>query len=206
MLTDDQLATRIGPRLRDELAGLPVPDMLTALRRRRARRARVTAAVTVAVAAPVAAVAALSATLPGGTSAAAHPAGRHVTALGGTVITLDGYSFGIPAQFRVVRLGAGFEASGPGITHMTIFVESFARSLPLVRGVPVSVGSRPGWWSGQRGAGELLIPLPSRHGADYLVTKALGPSVSENVVVSFASHIDFGSMRVVDVACPPDCG
>jgi hypothetical protein len=46
MLTDDQLAARIGPRLRAELAGLPTPDMLAALRRRRARRARVTTAVT----------------------------------------------------------------------------------------------------------------------------------------------------------------
>jgi hypothetical protein len=46
MLTDDQLAARIGPRLRAELAGLPTPDMLAALRRRRAHRARVTAALT----------------------------------------------------------------------------------------------------------------------------------------------------------------
>ncbi|MCW2936655.1 MAG: hypothetical protein JWM19_7617 [Actinomycetia bacterium] len=59
MLTDDQLAARIGPRLRAELAGLPTPDMLAALRRRRAHRARVTAALTtlpVAAAAIAAAV------------------------------------------------------------------------------------------------------------------------------------------------------
>lgn len=58
MLTDDQLAARIGPRLRAELATLPAPDMLAALRRRRARRARITAALT---ALPVAAAASAAA-------------------------------------------------------------------------------------------------------------------------------------------------
>jgi hypothetical protein len=71
MLTDDQLAARIGPRLRAELAGLPTPDMLAALRRRRARRARVTAALTTL---PVAAAAIAAAiVLPG----AAAPTVQH---------------------------------------------------------------------------------------------------------------------------------
>jgi len=63
MLTDDELAARIGPRLRAELADLPAPDMLPVLRRR-ARRTRVTAALT---ALPVAAAAIAAAVfLPGG--------------------------------------------------------------------------------------------------------------------------------------------
>ena len=66
MLTDDQLAARIGPRLRAELADLPVPDLPTALRHRQARQAR-RARITVALTAlPVAAAAfAAAAFLPG---------------------------------------------------------------------------------------------------------------------------------------------
>jgi hypothetical protein len=72
MLTDDQLAARIGPRLRAELADLPAPDMLAALRRRRARRARVTAALTTL---PVAAAAiAAAVVLPGPAAPAAQQA------------------------------------------------------------------------------------------------------------------------------------
>jgi hypothetical protein len=71
MLTDDQLAARIGPRLRAELAALPVPDMPAALRRRRARRARAAAAL---AALPLAGAAAAAAVfLPG----RAAPAGLH---------------------------------------------------------------------------------------------------------------------------------
>lgn len=70
MLTDDQLAARIGPRLRAELAGLPVPDMPAALRRRRARRARVAAAL---AALPVAGAAAATAVLLPGPAAPAAP-------------------------------------------------------------------------------------------------------------------------------------
>ena len=211
MLTDDQLAARIGPRLRAELTGLPAPDMLAALRRRqeqRARRARATAALT---ALPVAAMAAVAVAVAHDDSPAAHlavrPAG-HAASPAATVITLDGYMFGIPPGFRMQKLGAGYEASGPGIAHMTIFAESFPHPLPAADGryVPVSVGARPGLWSGQPAAGELLVPLPSRSDMTYLVIKALGPSVTENAVVSFASQINFGNMRVINVACPPNCG
>jgi hypothetical protein len=65
MLTDDQLAARIGPRLRAELDGLPAPDMLAALRR---RRARVTAALTTL---PVAAAAVAAAVVLSGPAAPA---------------------------------------------------------------------------------------------------------------------------------------
>lgn len=70
MLTDDQLAARIGPRLRAELAGLPVPDMLAALHRRRARRARAAAAL---AALPVAGAAVAAAVLFPGPAAPAAP-------------------------------------------------------------------------------------------------------------------------------------
>jgi hypothetical protein len=70
MLTDDQLAARIGPRLRAELAGLPVPDVLPALRRRRARRARAAAAL---AALPVAGAAVAAAVLFPGPAAPAAP-------------------------------------------------------------------------------------------------------------------------------------
>jgi hypothetical protein len=101
MLTDDQLAARIGPRLRAELAALPAPDVLAALRRRRARRARAAAVLT---ALPVAAAAAAAAVLLPGSAAPAAPRAQdaayvvsHVTrALGavpaGTVFSIQSTS------------------------------------------------------------------------------------------------------------------
>jgi hypothetical protein len=112
MLTDDQLAARIGPRLRAELTGLPAPDLLAALRRRRARRARAAAAL---AALPLAAAAAAAAVLlPGSAAPRAQDAAylvSHVTrALGavpaGTVLSTQSTS---DASSTVIDLWA----SGP---------------------------------------------------------------------------------------------
>jgi hypothetical protein len=71
MLTDDQLADRIGPRLRRELADIaPPPDLPARLRRRQARHTRRS----FAGAAAAAAVVAGAATLTVGTSGPASPA------------------------------------------------------------------------------------------------------------------------------------
>jgi hypothetical protein len=48
--------------------------------------------------------------------------------------------------------------------------------------------------------------VPASHGSTYLVTKALGRSVTQNMVVSFASQVDFGRMPAVRAGCPPTCG
>ena len=206
MFTDDKLAERIGPRLRAELADLPVPDLLSALHRRQARRVRIAAGLT---ALPVAAALAVSLTLATSSSRTAGPAPRasgHAAApQTDTVIKLDGFTLGIPPGVQVRKLGAGFEANGPDGTRLTIFLESRPRPLPF-HGTPVAVGSRRGWWIGQRGAGELIIPLPARNRADYLVAKGVGPSVTRDLMVSFASRIDFGRKQVIRVACPPNCG
>jgi hypothetical protein len=66
MLTDDQLAGRIGARLRDELAGIEAPDDLPArLRRRHARHTRWPVAAGAAVTAAVAGAATLAVTASG---------------------------------------------------------------------------------------------------------------------------------------------
>jgi hypothetical protein len=208
MLTDDQLAQRIGPTLRAELADLPVPDLLPALRRRRARRRRLAASLTVL---PVAAGAlAVSVVLTTGSAQTVRlppqPSAHSANAHAGTVITLDGYTLGLPAGFHVSKLGAGFQATGPGAARFTIFLEHRPRPLSSIPGTTVTVGSRYGRWTGGRDGGELLISLPAKHGADYLVTKATGSSVTEGLVVSFVSRINFGHMRAINVACPPNCG
>src|SRR5690349_14202860 len=84
MLTDDQLADRIGPRLRRELADIAAPDDLMAgLRRRQARQTRRSLAAGAAAAAVVAGVTTLAVNVPGPTS----PAPVKTTLTSWTVIT-----------------------------------------------------------------------------------------------------------------------
>ncbi len=104
MLTDDQLATRIGPRLRAELAGLPVPDMLAALRRRRARRVR--AAAVLAALPVVGAAAAAAVFLPG----PAAPAQLHAQDTAYLVSRVTRALGAVPAD-AVVSVQATSEAS-----------------------------------------------------------------------------------------------
>jgi hypothetical protein len=221
MLTDDQLAQRIGPRLRAELADLPVHDLLPGLHARRARRTRRMRAAIVPAAAGALAVSLVFATggtdapaahtttaAPNGTALPGQP-GHSGTVSGGTTITLAGYTLRLPPGYRVSKLGAGYQVTGPGVNGWVLFLVSGRKPPRPASATPVKVSSLNGWWVSMgagRGGGELIVVVPASKGTRYLVTKADGPSVTEKMMISFMSQIDIGRMKPVNVACTSNCG
>jgi hypothetical protein len=173
MLTDDQLAARIGPRLHAELADLPVPDLATALRHRQARQARRTRVTVALTTLPVAAAAFAAAVfLPGSaaqkgtlnttqnTAYVLTRVTRALTAVPAGTIMFSRQTWGINASV-VYRWDNGTRDRTEVFTHVGRLETDGGNVLKgrTLTGIVIDYGSRT-WerWSFTKDAADNLIP------------------------------------------------
>ncbi len=222
MLTEEEIGTAIGARLRAEVADIEAAhDLLGTVRRRRARRSAVTRVSLVTAAVIGAAGAALAGTAmasaPGGAASHRPAAVQRVT---GPTIRLDGYLITTPYGATVRKVGIGYLVTDHKKMFITLFlergpvIERVAQSIQARGARPVRVGSMTGWWAGSSLAtdgrvkgndgGELLLRGPGMPGQEFLVIKAVGATRAQ--VDTFAAGLDITAIRVVHLACLHGCG
>ncbi len=210
MLTEEELGTAIGARLRAEVADIDVrPDLLGAVRRRRGRRSAATRAGLGAVAAAVviAGVGATVATFPGGEASHRHAAQQRTA---GPTIRLDGYLIATPKGTSVRKVGVGYLVGDLRTRFFVLFLERgrvVAREAQAIRqrgGKSVRLGDLTGWSTGGSKGGELLLRAQGMPGQEYLVIKSAGATNAQ--ILSFLAGLDVSRMSAMHVSCRPGCG
>jgi hypothetical protein len=190
MLTDDQLAERIGPRLHAELDGVqPGHDPEILLSRLRSRRARQTWAVRGGVVALPLAAAATAIVLAapassGGPVTPPRSSGHSQPGAepSGSTIRLDGYVVAVPAGMKITRDSHGFVVT-KGSSRMYVSVAPHTTGAPgLPAGWEVTLGTVRCRQTGAKNTAQTTIPSATTgDGSTCLVVQATGPGAPKGV-------------------------
>jgi hypothetical protein len=219
VLTEEELGTAIGARLRAEVTDIQAGhDLLRAVRRRARRSAATRAGLAGLATAAVIGAAGTALAIAPGSHASHRPAAVHDSA--GPTIRLDGYLITAPNGTKVHKAGVGYLVTDGKTMFMTLFlergrvVERVSERIQARGTEPVRVGSMTGWWAGsghpagaKAGAssgGELLLRAPGMPSQEFLVVKAAGATQAQ--VESFAASLAVTKMHAVRVSCVRNCG